>query len=141
MILRIQYFPRRYPTDAPSTDAGISTNRMTSGLTFSLSSSATVGSVGIGSTDEVALMRNSSSKPYLLLKVSDKHSVTFIGYSLLHVNKKVVTMPPGQTVAFFCIRPTTTLYQAETRSGKTRENELKNQLLIKNRWKNNILVK
>src|SRR5665647_3804823 len=45
------------------------------------------------------------------MKGSDKHPVTLIGYSLLHVNKKVVTMPPGQTVAFCCIRPTTTLYQ------------------------------
>src|SRR5665647_3834961 len=78
---------------------------MTSGLTFSLSSSATVGSVGIGSTDEVSLMSNSSSKPQLVMKGSDKHPVTLIGYSLLRVNKKVVTMPPGQTVAFCCIRP------------------------------------
>jgi hypothetical protein len=56
-----------------------------------------------------------------VMKGSDKHPVTLIGYSLLHVNKKVVTMPPGQTVAFCCIRPTTTLYQAETRSGKKLE--------------------
>jgi len=55
--------PKRYPTEAPRTDAGISTSRMTNGLTFSLSSSAIVGSAGIGSTDEVALTRNSSSKP------------------------------------------------------------------------------
>ena len=56
-------FAQEVPTEAPRTDAGISTSRMMSGLTFSLSSSAIVGSVGIGSTDEVALTRNSSSKP------------------------------------------------------------------------------
>jgi hypothetical protein len=63
MILRIPYLPKRYPTEAPRTDAGISTSRMTDGLTFSPSSSTIVGSAGIGNTDEVALTRDSSSKP------------------------------------------------------------------------------
>lgn len=55
-------FPQKQPTDTPRTDAGTSTNRMTSGLKFSLFCSAIVGSVGIRSTDEVALTRDSSSK-------------------------------------------------------------------------------
>ena len=44
-------------------DPGIKMSRIRKGLVLLLSKSAIVGSVGMGSTDDVALTRNSSSRP------------------------------------------------------------------------------
>ncbi len=52
-----------YPPKAPRTEAGMSTIKMMSEFTLSLSRSAIVGSVGIGSTDEVAAIKNNPSNP------------------------------------------------------------------------------
>ncbi len=68
MIRCTPCFPMTYPTEAPRTDAGTNTTKMISEFTLSLSRRAIVGSVGIGSTDEVAAIKNSPSNPYGVMR-------------------------------------------------------------------------